>query len=639
MRRSSFGGVAACAGVVGLVALVAASAGTAAEAQDEPAATEQVLLVIEGDRPAPEVAAATARSAEGAVVDTEVADQLAIVEVPVAEVSRLAEAAGVAGIVRRSTGLRPALDRSVPEVGAPTQWSAGFDGAGEVVVMIDTGVDATNPAVGGTKLIGEACFARQNCRTPTGEIVDSAIGPGTATPCSRLDEVPPECLHGTLTAATAVGTDPLLPGVAPGASLYAIQVVDPDASFAFDLDVLNALGHVVDLVDAGTDVAAVNLSLGGGLFSGSCDDHVEQGQAIGPAYRLAIDALVSRGVPVVASSGNDRASTGPGSIALPACISSAIATGATELDDDVAVFSNASPSLDLLAPGDGFTPFSGLQMPGVAGSHQGTSFAAPHVAGALALLGQEYPKASVEQLRLYLARNGVSVFDAGVGRAFPRLRLRPQDLALPAGFLFPGYAGFAGGPLAALGDYDGDSRVDVISHGPGPLPDRIGYGTPLWDLEIDAVPDVSVAGSYLPLAGQFDGEQTGPDDILWYAAGPDADGLWTGRPDRSFGKAALTISGTYEPIVGDFDGDGWDDVFWYAAGPAGDYLSWGGESGLTWTVPESTARIASRRVTLTATGATTSSSTRPGLPRMAFGEAVRTEPSPPAGWRSTRTTS
>jgi hypothetical protein len=62
-------------------------------------------------------------------------------------------------------------------------------------------------------------------------------------------------------------------------------------------------------------------------------------------------------------------------------------------------------------------------------------------------------------------------------------------------------------------------------------------------------------------------------DVLWYAAGSDSDYLWLFAADGSHSEpVSVNIDGTYEPLIGDFDGSGTSDVLWYAAGNDSDYL-------------------------------------------------------------------
>ncbi|MEZ5181307.1 MAG: VCBS repeat-containing protein [Acidimicrobiales bacterium] len=76
---------------------------------------------------------------------------------------------------------------------------------------------------------------------------------------------------------------------------------------------------------------------------------------------------------------------------------------------------------------------------------------------------------------------------------------------------------------------------------------------------------LSVGGTYVPAAGDFDGD--GRSDIFWYGEWTRSDSIWTGRADGRFGGRAADQRGTFVPLAGDFDGDGLGDIYWYQPGP------------------------------------------------------------------------
>ncbi|HEY1739601.1 MAG TPA: PKD domain-containing protein, partial [Acidimicrobiia bacterium] len=89
----------------------------------------------------------------------------------------------------------------------------------------------------------------------------------------------------------------------------------------------------------------------------------------------------------------------------------------------------------------------------------------------------------------------------------------------------------------------------------------------------------SVNGSYIPVAGDFNGD--GKADIFWYAPGTAADSIWYSDGTTFHNGPTVNVNGTYKPIVGDFNGDGKADILWYAPGTASDSLWYGAASGFT----------------------------------------------------------
>ena len=93
---------------------------------------------------------------------------------------------------------KPHLAQSVPLVRAPSAWAAGFRGSGQVIAVLDTGVDSSHPFLAGS-VVSEACYsANGNC--PNGLTSQESFGAGQ--PCSYA---PGACAHGTHVAGIAAG--------------------------------------------------------------------------------------------------------------------------------------------------------------------------------------------------------------------------------------------------------------------------------------------------------------------------------------------------------------------------------------------------------------------------------------------------
>ena len=219
--------------------------------------------------------------------------------------------------------------------------------------------------------------------------------------------------HGThvagIIAGSGVSSDGRFTGVAPGADIVALKVLDGTGAGTTS-DVLEALEWVLDNARA-YNIRVVNLSLGHPVFESAATD---------PMVAL-VEALTRQGLVVVTSAGNMGTNTATGepvyqSVTSPGNAPSAVTVGAahthgslSRADDTVATFSSHGPTAfeheikpDLVAPGYAIasldargsylqSTYPQLQvMPGYL-RLSGTSMAAPVVAGAAALMLAENP--------------------------------------------------------------------------------------------------------------------------------------------------------------------------------------------------------------------------------------------------------
>ena len=309
------------------------------------------------------------------------------------------------------------LATSVPSIDVLDAWAKGYDGTGYAVAVIDDGFNLNHPMLRG-KNVGDACFSptygtttKTNC--PSGQYPEIGAGAASNCPVGR-------CNHGTSVASIAVGNDGINYGVARGAKLVPIDVFSTETSvtecapeaapceLTDSVTVLDALNYVNENA-AALKIAAVNLSFGGIARDGYCDDDPRKG---------VIDMLRQKGIAVAAAASNEGLT---GKISPPACISSAIGVGATNDGTTVATFSNFAATLDMMAPGVSIQAASGSGA-GVA-TTSGTSAAAPHVAGAWAVMRSAFPQASFDQLETALKQTGLPVTRPGAGVTLPKIQV------------------------------------------------------------------------------------------------------------------------------------------------------------------------------------------------------------------------
>lgn len=283
--------------------------------------------------------------------------------------------------------VQASLDVSVPQIGAPEAWQAGYTGKGVKVAVLDTGIDATHPDLAG-KVEASQSFI-------TGQTVADGHG------------------HGTHVADTIVGSGAKYKGVAPDATLLVGKVLD------------NAGSGPASSIIAGMEWAAaqgadvINMSLGG-----CCTDGTD------PMSQAVNDLSARYGTLFVVAAGNDSQ---PMKVGSPGAADAALTVAAVDRQDQRASFSSQGPRLtdyglkpDIAAPGVSIVAAraAGTSLGTPVGDHytalSGTSMATPHVAGAAALLAQQHPDWTGQQLKGALIssskQTGNSAYEVGAGR-------------------------------------------------------------------------------------------------------------------------------------------------------------------------------------------------------------------------------
>ena len=329
------------------------------------------------------------------------------------------ESISVVQIERKSAIERVQISTAATSIDVANAWAAGYDGTGYTVAVIDGGFNTSHPMLAG-KVVNAACFSHDFGTIQTNQCPSGKTPEISASAASNCPAGSTRCDHGTHVASIAVGNDGTNFGVARGAKLVPIDVFskDTDATdcspdpapceVTDSLAVLDALDYINDQSTA-LNIAAVNISIGGALKTGYCDDDVR---------KSVIDMLRAKGIAVAISAGNEGAT---GKVAVPACISSAEGVAASNDGTDIASFSNFASTLDFVAPGSSITAAAGTGT-GLA-TRSGTSMAAPFVAGSWAVMRQALPAASFDVLENALKQTGLSTTRTGSDATLPKIQL------------------------------------------------------------------------------------------------------------------------------------------------------------------------------------------------------------------------
>ncbi|CAI8039334.1 Subtilisin [Geodia barretti] len=260
----------------------------------------------------------------------------------------LVAAIGIA-LLYQGTGGQDAvtyLQDSVPYIGADVPQELGYGGDGIRVAVVDTGVDPTHPdlKVRGRSFVGQA------------EVPFDSNG------------------HGTQVAGI-IAANGGMQGIAPGSVIYSYKVSHDGDAVSSDLIVKAVRQAIAD------DVDVINISLGVNRTNRQIDE--------------AVNEATREGIVVVVAAGNDG--PGAGTIGSPGINPNAITVGATH--NNITSRGPASPFYikpDIVAPG---VFINSTSLGGGYNYTSGTSFATPHVSGAVALLLEKNPTLGPSEIK------------------------------------------------------------------------------------------------------------------------------------------------------------------------------------------------------------------------------------------------
>ena len=265
-----------------------------------------------------------------------------------------------------------------------------YNGSGQTIVFIDTGEDYNHPALAG-KYLGGYDFVNND----SNPMDTDGHGTGLAT----------IAVGGTYTFNGAK-----YQGIAPGARYIALRVDDnkdvPDSRYeaAFRWVIDNRVKY---------NITVVNASFGSGHYA------TEAQRAV---YADEMQQLEADGVVIVAASGNDGAAK-PYGVEYPAADPSAFAVGSVNSSDVISKFTERSSIMDILAPGENVpTGYLSQSDQPIYLQATGSSFAAPFIAGAAAILKQIDPRFTPHDIMSILRASGVDNFD-GDKEATPNTQL------------------------------------------------------------------------------------------------------------------------------------------------------------------------------------------------------------------------
>ncbi|UJW59224.1 S8 family peptidase [Bacillus sp. A116_S68] len=257
------------------------------------------------------------------------------------------------------------IEWGINQINAPKAWESSYTGKGIKVAVLDTGISNHS---------------------------DLSLAGGVAI-TEYTSSYSDDNGHGTHVAGIigAKNNDFGIIGVSPDVELYAVKVLDEKGKGRLS-DVIAGVEWSIE-----NNMDLINLSLGTPADS--------------QLFNNAVDKAYNEGILVVAAAGNEGLADGSGdTVEFPAKYESAIAVSATDSTNTRGSFSATGPTVEIAAPGVSIRSTLGTNE---YTTKSGTSMAAPHVTGVLALLMEAEPSYTAVQLREHLQQTSIDIGPAG----------------------------------------------------------------------------------------------------------------------------------------------------------------------------------------------------------------------------------
>jgi subtilisin family serine protease len=408
-----------------------------------------------------------------------------------------------------------ALAQGPALIQAPSLWGSTLAGAGTgmKIGVIDDGIEATHPYFNPADFSYPPGFPKGLTRYTTPKVIVERSFPAPFPVYSNaalpFDPARNGSFHATHVAGIAAGDygtayqGQTLSGVAPRAYLGNYKALTiPTPGFGLDGNSPEITAAIEAAVADGMNV--INLSLGEPEVDPARDIVVQ-----------ALDAAARAGVVPVVAADNQFDQYGYGSISSPGNAPDAITVAATTDQDIIADFSSGGPTPvsllfkpDVAAPGVAIVSSLPVSQGGPYGELSGTSMATPQVSGGVALLKEQHPSWTVQEIKSALVQTGnpvygssgheVSVLREGGGMIDLARADDPLLFAAPTSIAFPPDGGTKTVRLTDAGGGAGSWNVAVRLQDPEA------------GVSVTAPAQASVPGS-LPVTAQVSATATSTD--------------------------------------------------------------------------------------------------------------------------------